>query len=694
MQTLLLTIVLAIYALSLSAQSEGDVVKSFTTNAPDTVEQGVPFTVVYQLTAKHWQAGGKPMEGNGFARTGVKYATTKADPPYSMLQATTTYLTSDCGLKRLPGMRQPIDGKFILSAPKDVYVKPNSRYGKEMTLAHEWLVKNGKQQDSLCLRMAVEDQTFWVFQDDHNPCFCVVAKKDVWVLTGNPILAYSTENRMNLGDDMTNYNNIVTPFRQQIDAMKRRAGGAGQHGAVALRPQNVSVAPLLGKLRWGQGKPYNTCSPKTANGQKSIIGCVPLAVTMIMNYHKWPATTQSHAYYTADDKVYKVDFANRQPLWDSYRDEYKEGEAHEAYDLSQLLVLTGAALNARYGSETTSTTSTHIKHVLCNNMCYSGRITFHDQMTDDQMTALLYGELDARRPCLVSSDNHAFVCDGYQGDFFHLNLGWHGQFNGYYRLKLGDYDDRSLLLVKHVFTGIEPLYQQVSREVTLEKAGTLASLLTDAEKASVTQLTVSGPLNSSDISLLRKMAGARDQQDFDSWQGGALRTLNMEKAVITDDPAPYYSRDASGWTWTRHQTHNGATTTERFTFSNMPLEQWNKIKTEAETDKNGSYFSRTDDTHYTVHFTCRQGVIGKYMFYDCTSLHTIVMPENTTKVDDYAFRDCSSIQTIRLPQSVEESGKKPFSNCTSLETVEAPASLHLTRDCYEDCSPAFTVKRY
>jgi hypothetical protein len=168
----------------------------------------------------------------------------------------------------------------------------------------------------------------------------------------------------------------------------------------------------------------------------------------------------------------------------------------------------------------------------------------------------------------------------------------------------------------------------------------------------------------------------------------------MEKAVITDDPAPYYSRDASGWTWTRHQTHNGATTTERFTFSNMPLEQWNKIKTEAETDKNGSYFSRTDDTHYTVHFTCRQGVIGKYMFYDCTSLHTIVLPESTTKVDDYAFRDCSSIQTIRLPLSVEESGKKPFSNCTSLETVEAPASLHLTRDCYEDCSPAFTVKRY
>ena len=32
---------------------------------------------------------------------------------------------------------------------------------------------------------------------------------------------------------------------------------------------------------------------------------------------------------------------------------------------------------------------------------------------------------------------HAFVCDGYkEGDYFHINWGWGGQFNGYYRLSV------------------------------------------------------------------------------------------------------------------------------------------------------------------------------------------------------------------------------------------------------------------
>ncbi len=68
-------------------------------------------------------------------------------------------------------------------------------------------------------------------------------------------------------------------------------------------------------------------------------------------------------------------------------------------------------------------------------------------------------------------------------------------------------------------------------KVNLEKPGTLSSLLTEAQKDTCQYIVVSGKLNSADIKVLRKMAGADGH--------GKLKTLNLMDATIVSGEVPY-----------------------------------------------------------------------------------------------------------------------------------------------------------
>lgn len=68
-------------------------------------------------------------------------------------------------------------------------------------------------------------------------------------------------------------------------------------------------------------------------------------------------------------------------------------------------------------------------------------------------------------------------------------------------------------------------------KVNVTKPGTLSTLLTQAQQDTCQYLVVSGKLNSADIKVLRKMAGADGH--------GKLRTLNLMNATIVSSEVPY-----------------------------------------------------------------------------------------------------------------------------------------------------------
>ena len=65
--------------------------------------------------------------------------------------------------------------------------------------------------------------------------------------------------------------------------------------------------------------------------------------------------------------------------------------------------------------------------------------------------------------------------------------------------------------------------------INVEKAGTLASLLTQEQKDTCSHLKITGRINSADIITFRKMAG----------EGGRLETIDLSEARIVSSKEPY-----------------------------------------------------------------------------------------------------------------------------------------------------------
>ena len=575
-------------------------------------------------------------------------------------------------------------------------VTEQAQYDEEMAYARQWLLKEGKHPDSLSLQLIVSEEDLYVFEDRRHRCFCIVGNKKIWPLIGEPVLAYSTEGALYVKGDERNFDLLMQPFRQQIEALKK--GNAENDGSGVASVTNTlyqrkhnTIAPLLGGVQWGQGSPYNLVSP-TFDGKKTLVGCVPLAVALILNYHQWPEQGCSHVYYQArDKKIYQVDYADFRPDWKSYKPRYESNDTTGTLkELSKILTFLGLSIDADFKVGSTSAVVNKVKHTMCNNLGYSGRLHHYVNLTDMQTEALLHYELDHQRPCIVSCGGHSFVCDGYKGDFMHYNLGWSGHYNGYYRLRLGQFEEaeRPMILVKQLLAGIEPKREEMRREVTLQKAGTLQQMLSEEEQQQVTAMKISGPLNSADIRLIRKMAGAVEGFSLNDWQGGSLTRLDLSEATITNDKEPYLKRRLSGGRTHRYTTQSGVTKTVRYDYEKMTEGEWRDFKRDIGDVQDGYFYTRSDDNHCWINYPCQKNCIGAYMFLGCSSLQSVNLPVNTRTIGEFAFYDCCSLQTIIIPRKTSEVGMTPFCNCTSLESISVPEGLNWQGKLYDKCSPA------
>ena len=163
--------------------------------------------------------------------------------------------------------------------------------------------------------------------------------------------------------------------------------------------------------------------------------------------------------------------------------------------------------------------------------------------------------LDNRFPVLVTGGEHSFLCDGRNGDFYHFNLGWRGDANGYYRFLVDDKVDEDLLetpIMQEIVCDIRPSRENRDARLalTLPKPGMLATISANQSipKEQVTRLKLSGLLNGDDIALLRRMAGATDGWNREAvrignenarWTG-QLAFLDLSDATfVKDDKQPY-----------------------------------------------------------------------------------------------------------------------------------------------------------
>ena len=160
----------------------------------------------------------------------------------------------------------------------------------------------------------------------------------------------------------------------------------------------------------------------------------------------------------------------------------------------------------------------------------------------------------------------------------------------------------------------------ITKQVTvkLDKAGTLPDKIGSTKKYKITNLKIVGELNGTDWLLIRDMAGGNyDGRPYES--EGKLATLDLSDAKIVSGGENYFS----GWL--------------------------------------------NEELAYTS-----KDVLGAYAFYGCTSLVSLVLPKDITKIGERAFQECSKLTDIAIPASVTSIGKVAFGTCTSLTSIMIP----------------------
>ncbi len=81
--------------------------------------------------------------------------------------------------------------------------------------------------------------------------------------------------------------------------------------------------------------------------------------------------------------------------------------------------------------------------------------------------------------------------------------------------------------------------------------------------------------------------------------------------------------------------------------------------------------------------------IGDFAFYGCTNLNDITISENVTSLGLWVFSDCSSLLSIRIPSGVTKLDRGLFSDCSSLRSIIIPRSVtSIAVDTFENVKNA------
>ncbi|MBS3808037.1 MAG: C10 family peptidase [Bacteroidales bacterium] len=308
---------------------------------------------------------------------------------------------------------------------------PDSLRAKQTALEflNSQTLKKSSTTDQLTTIYASSDTTpnpVYLFDNDAGGFVLVGQGRDEMRVAG-----YSAEGQLKTGSLSPAFRAIIR-FYEEIDLS----------GNQALSTAKGSVAPMLEEegIRWDQTTYYNQSCPYDADeGQYTYAGCVAVAMGQIMRYHKHPASgSGSHSYTHPDYGELSVDYSAATYNWSNMPGELTSPNP----DVADLLYHCGVAVNTQYTSVFSLGSGGHTSMVagaFSEYFQYPGaRWAPEDNFaTVEEYHGMLQNELDQGRPVfyvLRGEAGHTVVCDGYDGDYFHINFGWSGSENGYFLL--------------------------------------------------------------------------------------------------------------------------------------------------------------------------------------------------------------------------------------------------------------------
>ncbi|MDP4277600.1 MAG: leucine-rich repeat domain-containing protein [Bacteroidota bacterium] len=196
-------------------------------------------------------------------------------------------------------------------------------------------------------------------------------------------------------------------------------------------------------------------------------------------------------------------------------------------------------------------------------------------------------------------------------------------------------------------------------DVTLTNEGTLGETI--LQKVSylkdVQKLIVTGPLNETDLSLIKNSLTSLVSLDLKLAQLLRIPDLQFDQKMWLLDIVLPDSLQAIGY-----QAFNGC---KNLSVIKIPT------KVTALLDNTFNACSNL----YSVSLPEGLVSIGQSCFNNCTSLEQIQLPPSLEQLYNAAFYYCTKLKSLTIPPKVTFIGNYTFQNCTNLETVTFPEGL-------------------
>jgi len=315
--------------------------------------------------------------------------------------------------------------------------------------------------------------TYYTFVFNNND-FIVISADNATV----PVFAFSTEHNFSSKNISPEYkywmqteydkwvyyvqtNNISnTKYKQEWDNIK--------NNNIIETKSNNEVSPLL-TTKWGQQEPnddnsivginitnaYNFYAPNTnyCGCGKCFTGCVPVAMAQIMNYWRYPYNDFDWCNMTDSLMLYNVS-----------RDE-RPTYIRERNAIAELMYDCGIKSDIHYCVRSTCESfvwPSRARNTFRDDYGYSDDIKRVFRMTTPLFKHKIRKDLKDGYPVLYTGldnnfEGHAWVCDGYKDkDFFHFNMGWNGNENGYYYISPSDSPHTNFTIIQEAIIRIYP----------------------------------------------------------------------------------------------------------------------------------------------------------------------------------------------------------------------------------------------
>ena len=516
-----------------------------------------------------------------------------------------------------------------------------------------FLQEHGKSMTLSSLRHAPVRSTttqstapFYVFNIGSHQGYVIASGDDCTPA----VLGYSDNGSIDVDNIPCNLQAWLDGYARQIQLMQEQ--GLTELSTPKEIANHPAIAPML-TCHWNQTDPYNmNCPIDPVTGTRCLTGCVATAMAQVMYYyrsHSINYTTELIPAYTTYTQQIHVNAINAGSVidWENMIDNYGSNATEsQKQAVANLMKYCGAAVNMNYAADSSGASFSAIAYSLPKYFNYSLRTKeiSRSVFSDYDWEELMYSELSASHPVIYSgvkeNAGHAFVLDGYDGNgFYHINLGWGGNNDGYFRLtatgasgNLLPYSNNQWAVIRakpyssvpDPDAGIhfmDPIMKNICLSNWDEDDDGVFSM---EEAAAVSNFQIGDMMTT--IMIREKITSFDEFQYFTGVKTidneAFCQCVNLKSITI---PASVTSIGDHAFTW--------CTSLKRLTIPEQVVS------------------------------------IGRNAFNVCTGLKSIDIPNSVTAMGDFAFSDCTGLTSITVPESLTDIGKKVFSGCTGLTNV-------------------------